>query len=77
MKLRKNQKVKFKAICEFTGEILELEGIIINEAYKYIKAHQNHQDEYGEILEDETYIIKEDSNFVKLHLVLLKDILIE
>lgn len=77
MKLRKNQKVKFKAICEFTGETLELEGTILDEGYHYISTHQDLEEEHGEILEDEAYVIKvkENSHSTKLHLVLLNDIL--
>jgi len=77
MKFRKNQKVKFTAICEFTGKMLELEGIILDEGYHYISTHQDLEEEHGEILEDEAYVIKvkENSHSEKLHLVLLEDIL--
>jgi len=79
MKLRKNQKVTFKAIDDFTGKEIQLKGVIVSEALRYIQAHQDREfhlkEEYGEILEDEAYIVKENSNFVRLHLVLLDDIL--
>jgi len=76
MKLRKNQKVKFTTIDNFTGETLELEGIILDEGYHYIAAHQDLEEEHGEILEDEAYVIKvkENSHSEQLHLVLLADI---
>lgn len=78
MKLRKNQKVKFTAIDDFTGEISRLEGIVLDEGYHYIKTHQDLQEEHGEILEGEAYIIEENSRSERrLHLVLLEDILIE
>lgn len=77
MKFRKNQKVKFKTIDEFTGETLELEGVILDEGYHYISTHQDQEEEHSEILEDEAYVIKvkENSHSTRLHLVLLEDIL--
>ncbi|MBA7497190.1 hypothetical protein ES702_07801 [subsurface metagenome] len=77
MKFRKNQKVTFTTIDEFTGETLKLEGVILDEGYHYISTHQDLEEERGEILEDEAYVIKvkENSHSEKLHLVLLEDIL--
>lgn len=80
MKLRKNQKVKFKAIDDFTGQELKLEGVVLDEAFHYVKTHNVKihkylQEEFGNILENEAYVIQENSYFLKIHLVFIEDIL--
>jgi len=77
MKLRKGQQVEFKAIDDLTGQALNLSGIVISEAYRYIQAHRDLQSEYGGIKSGEAYIIrvKGNSQSEQLHLVFPENIL--
>jgi len=71
--LERGQEVIFEAIDNFTGELVERRGVIIDNAVAYIEDHPKLQSEYGGVTEG--YIVKESYPSERINLITTTDII--